>query len=230
MAVVRSRRGLDLPLAGTPAGPVEDARATATVALLGADYPGLKPALKVDIGDRVALGQTLFEDKQSPGVRYTAPAGGTVSAIHRGARRALVSVVINVRCVDGADRIRRRGAGARTSRCRVGARAAPRSGPLAGTARAAIRARGLADGIAGGDLCHGDRHAPARDRTGQRDRRSRRGFRRAACSCWPRSAPSSSSASPKDIASLRRRALTSSNSPARTRAATPAGTSTGCCP
>ncbi len=51
-------------------GPVEDARATAPVALLGADYPGLKLALKVDIGDRVALGQTLFEDKQSPGVHY----------------------------------------------------------------------------------------------------------------------------------------------------------------
>lgn len=96
MAVVRSRRGLDLPLAGTPAGPIEDARATATVALLGADYPGLKPALKVDIGDRVALGQTLFEDKLRPGVRYAAPAGGTVSAIHRGARRSLVSVVIGV--------------------------------------------------------------------------------------------------------------------------------------
>ena len=64
--------------------------------LLGADYPGLKPALKVDIGDRVALGQTLFEDKQSPGVRFAAPAGGTVSAIHRGARRSLVSVVISV--------------------------------------------------------------------------------------------------------------------------------------
>lgn len=96
MAVVRSRRGLDLPLAGTPAGPIDDARATATVALLGADYPGLKPALKVDIGDRVALGQTLFEDKQRPGVRYAAPAGGTVSAIHRGARRSLVSVVIRV--------------------------------------------------------------------------------------------------------------------------------------
>ncbi len=96
MVAVRSRRGLDLPLAGTPAGPVEVARATATVALLGADYPGLKPALKVDIGDRVALGQTLFEDKQRPGVRYAAPAGGIVSAIHRGARRSLVSVVISV--------------------------------------------------------------------------------------------------------------------------------------
>jgi Na+-transporting NADH:ubiquinone oxidoreductase subunit A len=64
--------------------------------VLGPDYPGLKPALKVEVGDRVAPGQALIEDKQRPGVRYTAPAGGTVTAIHRGERRALVSVVIAV--------------------------------------------------------------------------------------------------------------------------------------
>jgi Na+-transporting NADH:ubiquinone oxidoreductase subunit A len=99
MAVVRSSRGLDLPLAGAPSGTVEAARTVSSVAVLGPDFPGLKPALKVELGDRVALGQVLFEDKQRPGVRYTAPAGGTVTAIHRGERRALVSVVL---AVDGA--------------------------------------------------------------------------------------------------------------------------------
>ncbi|HQR21803.1 MAG TPA: Na(+)-translocating NADH-quinone reductase subunit A [Burkholderiaceae bacterium] len=96
MTVVRSKKGLDLPLAGAPSATVEIARAVSTVAVLGPDYPGLKPALKVDVGDRVAPGQALFEDKQHAGVRYTAPAGGTVKAIHRGERRALVSVVIAV--------------------------------------------------------------------------------------------------------------------------------------
>jgi len=72
MTVVRSSKGLDLPLAGAPQGAVEPARAVSTVALLGPDYPGLKPAIKVEVGDRVALGQTLVEDKQHPGVRYTA--------------------------------------------------------------------------------------------------------------------------------------------------------------
>jgi Na+-transporting NADH:ubiquinone oxidoreductase subunit A len=96
MTVIRSKKGLDLPLAGVPAATVEDARAVASVAVLGPDYPGLKPALKVDVGDRVALGQVLIEDKQRAGVRYTAPAGGTVTAIHRGERRALVSIVIAV--------------------------------------------------------------------------------------------------------------------------------------
>jgi Na+-transporting NADH:ubiquinone oxidoreductase subunit A len=96
MAVVRSRRGLDLPLAGAPSGTIEAARMVSSVALLGPDFPGLKPALQVEVGDRVQLGQALIEDKQRPGVRYTAPAGGTVTAIHRGERRALVSIVIAV--------------------------------------------------------------------------------------------------------------------------------------
>ncbi len=96
MAVVRSSKGLDLPLAGPPSGTVESARAVSSVAVLGPDFPGLKPALKIEVGDRVALGQTLFEDKQRAGVRHTAPASGTVTAIHRGERRALVSVVIAV--------------------------------------------------------------------------------------------------------------------------------------
>jgi len=96
MRIVRSSKGLDLPLAGEPAPAAEAARAVTTVAVLGADFPGLKPALKVDVGDTVALGDTLFEDRQRPGVRHTAPASGTIRAVNRGERRALVSVVIDV--------------------------------------------------------------------------------------------------------------------------------------
>jgi Na+-transporting NADH:ubiquinone oxidoreductase subunit A len=96
MTVVRSSRGLDLPLAGVPEGAVEVARPVSAVAVLGPDYPGLKAAVKVEVGDRVALGQTLIEDKQRVGVRYTAPASGTITAINRGERRALVSVVLAV--------------------------------------------------------------------------------------------------------------------------------------
>ena len=230
MAVVRSRRGLDLPLAGTPAGPVEDARATATVALLGADYPGLKPALKVDIGDRVALGQTLFEDKQRPGVRYRR--AGRRDRERDSSRRTALSGVgrDQRRCVDRADRVRGRSAGARASRCRIGARAPARGGPLAGTAHASIRARAFSDRQAGGDLRHRNRYAPPRDRARRRDCRPRRGLRlRAAAARGAR---------PQALRLRRRR--TSSRCAggrrrrrirrARTRVATPAGTSTGCCP
>jgi Na+-transporting NADH:ubiquinone oxidoreductase subunit A len=104
MAVHSNRKGLDLPLAGAPALQVADARPSSRVALLAADVPGLKPALAVQAGDTVLRGQKLFEDKRTPGVAFTAPASGTVSAIHRGERRALVSVVIDVAADDGPGR------------------------------------------------------------------------------------------------------------------------------
>lgn len=56
----------------------------------------MKPTMFAAVGDAVRRGQVLFEDKKAPGVRYTAPAGGTVTGIHRGDRRALQSVVIQL--------------------------------------------------------------------------------------------------------------------------------------
>lgn len=96
----RSTAGLDLPLAGEPAPSIEAAPAVARVAALGLDFHGLKPALKVAPGDRVARGQVLFEDKKNSGLRVTAPGAGRVAELHRGERRALVSVVIEL---DGAE-------------------------------------------------------------------------------------------------------------------------------
>jgi Na+-transporting NADH:ubiquinone oxidoreductase subunit A len=90
------KRGLDLPLAGTPEQRVHAARPVSRVALLGDDYPGLKPSFLVAPGDRVRCGQPLFEDKRWPTIRHTAPAAGTVLAIHRGERRAFQSLVIAV--------------------------------------------------------------------------------------------------------------------------------------
>jgi len=96
MAVHSNRKGLDLPLAGAPALRIDDARRVPQVALLAADLPGLKLALAVQVGDAVRRGQKLFEDRRIPGVAFTAPAAGTVAAIHRGERRAPVSLVLDV--------------------------------------------------------------------------------------------------------------------------------------
>ena len=94
MALHTVKRGLRLPLAGAPAETIESARPPQRVALLAADAVGLRPTVHVSPGDDVARGQLLFEDKTTPGVRYTAPSAGTVVGVHRGERRALESVVI----------------------------------------------------------------------------------------------------------------------------------------
>ncbi len=93
---IQIRAGLDLPLAGAPAASIDTVPPVRSVAVLGADYPGLRPDLLVEQGDEVRVGQPLFFDKRDPDVMYTAPASGTISEINRGARRALQSVVINI--------------------------------------------------------------------------------------------------------------------------------------
>ncbi len=69
---------------------------TRRVALLADDYVGLRPTMRVTVGDDVKRGELLFEDKKRPGVRFTAPAAGTVVAIHRGDRRSFRSIVIEL--------------------------------------------------------------------------------------------------------------------------------------
>lgn len=83
-------------MAGRPKQVLTDALPCPRVGLLAADYLGLKPRFEVQVGNEVRRGQRLFHDKRTPDVGYTAPAAGTVTAIHRGERRAVVSVVIDV--------------------------------------------------------------------------------------------------------------------------------------
>lgn len=94
--MIKITKGLDLPIAGLPDGQRIDDVAVTRVAVKGEEYIGLRPSMAVKEGDRVAKGQLLFEDKKIPGVRFTAPASGIVSAIHRGDRRVLQSVVIDI--------------------------------------------------------------------------------------------------------------------------------------
>jgi len=94
--LIRTKRGLDLPITGAPEQSVSAGASVGSVALLGPDYLGLKPTMQVQEGDRVKLGQPLFTDKKNPGVRFTSPGSGVVEAINRGARRVLQSVVIRL--------------------------------------------------------------------------------------------------------------------------------------
>ncbi|MFT5135995.1 MAG: Na+-transporting NADH:ubiquinone oxidoreductase subunit A [Arenicella sp.] len=90
------KKGLNLPLKGRPDERIDSASTINAVAALGNDYVGLKPTMLVQDGDRVKVGTPLFEDKKNPGVVITSPASGVVNSINRGAKRALISVEIDV--------------------------------------------------------------------------------------------------------------------------------------
>ena len=94
--MIRIKRGLDLPIVGAPERQIDAARQVRSVAIIGFDYNGMKPTMHVQEGDRVKLGQVLFEDKKTPGVLYTSPGAGVVKAVNRGERRVFQSVEIEL--------------------------------------------------------------------------------------------------------------------------------------
>ena len=95
-SMIEIKPGLDLPIKGSPRQEIGKAAAVTRVALLGADYPGMKPTMLVKEGDTVKLGQPLFADKKNEGVQFTSPGSGTVFAINRGERRVFQSIVIEL--------------------------------------------------------------------------------------------------------------------------------------
>jgi Na+-transporting NADH:ubiquinone oxidoreductase subunit A len=90
------RRGFDIAVSGTPRQVVGDGAEITSVAQLGADFPEVRPALGVQVGDRVTAGQTLFVDRRRPEITFASPAAGVVAAIGRGRRRALDTLVIDL--------------------------------------------------------------------------------------------------------------------------------------
>lgn len=92
----RLRRGLDLAIDGAPAqgDAPGDGSPVTKVALLGDDAPGVRPELRVALGDRVRSGQTLWVDRRRPELCFASPGAGVVKEILRGERRRLAAVVV----------------------------------------------------------------------------------------------------------------------------------------
>jgi len=95
--MITIKKGLDLPIAGTIQQQViHDGPSIKQVATMGEEFFGMRPTMRVRVGDTVKKGQVIFEDKKNPGVLFTASANGVVSQINRGEKRAFLSLVIDV--------------------------------------------------------------------------------------------------------------------------------------
>lgn len=103
MGLTKIKKGLNVPISGEPEQVIYDGQSISRVAVIGPDYVGMKPTMKVVVGDAVKLGQVLFEDKKIPAIRYTSPGAGRIVAINRGPKRVLLSVVIQLKGDDRAE-------------------------------------------------------------------------------------------------------------------------------
>lgn len=73
---------------------IED-RPAGSFAVMGADYPGLRPALQVAVGDSVQAGQVLLTDRAHPRVAFVAPMAARVATVDYGPRRSLSALVLH---------------------------------------------------------------------------------------------------------------------------------------
>jgi Na+-transporting NADH:ubiquinone oxidoreductase subunit A len=94
--MITIKKGLNLPLSGSPKQQISQASAVTSVAVLGQDFLGMKPSMLVVEGQEVKVGSPLFSCKKNEGVLFTSPAAGRVKQIKRGDKRVFQSVVIEV--------------------------------------------------------------------------------------------------------------------------------------
>ena len=102
--MIKTKKGLNLPISGIPSSDVDSSTSINSIAILGADFVGLKPTMMVDEGDSIISGQKLFENKKNPGTYITAPSSGVVKSINRGEKRRFLSLIIETD--DSADPIK----------------------------------------------------------------------------------------------------------------------------
>jgi Na+-transporting NADH:ubiquinone oxidoreductase subunit A len=74
--MISIKKGLDLPISGSPSQKISDLKSVRSVALIGFDYVGMKPSMSVQVGDKVKRGQLLFVDKKNRRCSIYSPGSG----------------------------------------------------------------------------------------------------------------------------------------------------------
>ena len=90
------KQGYNIRLDGEARPDITEASSVTRFAVQPSNFRGIRPIPKmvVEVGDEVKAGQPLFFDKDAPDVKYVAPVSGEVVEINRGAKRAIIEVVI----------------------------------------------------------------------------------------------------------------------------------------
>jgi len=92
--IITLRKGLDIKLQGAPGKTTAVAPPAAEYALSPLEFEGVTPKLLVKAGDEVKAGTPLFFNKYNERVLFTSPVSGKVSAVNRGEKRKVLSVVV----------------------------------------------------------------------------------------------------------------------------------------
>ena len=92
--VIKIKKGLDINLKGKPQEIVKDTVVSSDYTIFPDDFQGFVPKVAVKQDDKVLAGTPILYDKNRPEVKIVSPVSGRVTAINRGEKRKLLSIVI----------------------------------------------------------------------------------------------------------------------------------------
>ena len=118
MNAIHLKKGFSPTISGAPARKLRRLEPIRHIGMAPARIPFIKPRLRIDEGDSVAIGTPLFEDKRDSRIRFLSPGGGTVSRIVFGPRRVIERIVIVLDAEERSETFTVPGPGALTSMAR----------------------------------------------------------------------------------------------------------------
>ncbi len=92
--VIKLKKGLDIQLKGKPEKVLLTGKHGESYAIVPDNYNGITPKVVVRPGDKVKAGSVLIIDKTYPEIKFVSPVSGEVTAVNRGEKRKVLSVVV----------------------------------------------------------------------------------------------------------------------------------------
>ena len=92
--VIKIKKGLDINLKGKASDVLLSGGKSDSYAIVPDYYNGIVPKVVAKVGDKVKAGSVLMIDKNRPGIKFVSPVSGEVTAVNRGEKRKVLSIVV----------------------------------------------------------------------------------------------------------------------------------------
>ena len=94
MSIIQIKKGKNIRIKGQAEKKLVDLSLPKFIGVQPPDFRGLKPKVAVKVENFVKVGTPILTDKNIEGLNVVSPASGKVVAVNRGAKRALIDIVI----------------------------------------------------------------------------------------------------------------------------------------
>ena len=92
--VIKIKKGLDINLKGKASDVLLNGGKSDSYAIVPDYYNGIVPKVVAKVGEKVKAGSVLMIDKNRPEIKFVSPVSGEVTAVNRGEKRKVLSMVV----------------------------------------------------------------------------------------------------------------------------------------